>query len=50
MKRLIVIAIVVLALAFVMTFDVQAGRDKVRGDKGQGEVHQHFVMPPWWAN
>ena len=50
MKRLIIIILVVLALAFAITFDVMAGGDKVRGDKGQGSVNQHWVMPPWWAN
>ena len=49
MKRLIVIVLIVLTFAFVMTFDVQAGGDKQRGDVGQGEVHQHWVMPPWWS-
>ena len=49
MKRLIIIILVVLAITFVMTFDVMAGGDKQRGDKGQGSVNQYYVMPPWWA-
>ena len=50
MKRLIVIVLVVLAISFAITFDVYAGGDKHRGDVGAGEVNQHWVMPPWWAN
>ena len=50
MKRLIIIILVVIAFAFVITFDVMAGGDKVRGDNGAGEVHQYFVVPPPWAN
>ena len=49
MKRLIVIVLIVIAITFAMTFDVQAGGDKQRGDVGAGEVNQHWVMPPWWA-
>ena len=38
----LLLALVVLVSLFS---DVQAGGDKVRGDKGAGGVEQHQVMP-----
>jgi len=44
-KFMLVLALVVVMLVSMFT-DVQAGGDKVRGDKGAGEVGQHQVMDP----
>ena len=46
MKRLLLIMLVVAALSISVTSPVFAGGDKVRGDKGQGEVNQVQVQDP----
>jgi hypothetical protein len=46
MKRLIFVMLIVAALSILATSPVFAGGDKVRGDKGQGEVNQVQVQEP----
>jgi hypothetical protein len=45
MKKLFVILLVLVMLVSIFT-DVSAGGDKVRGDKGVGDVNQHQTMNP----
>jgi len=46
MKKLILAVVVAVVLTVVMTSPVFAGGDKVRGEKGLGEVHQVQVQDP----
>lgn len=46
MKQKMIILILVCLLLLTSTFTVLAGGDKVRGDKGVGDVSQHQVMDP----
>lgn len=46
MKRLILIALMVTALIISVTSPVFAGGDKVRGEKGLGDVNQVQVQDP----
>jgi hypothetical protein len=46
MKRVILILTLVGLMVFCITSPVFAGGDKVRGDKGQGDVNQVQVQDP----
>lgn len=46
MKKMILISLVVAMFCIFTAPAVFAGGDKVRGEKGQGEVHQMQVQDP----
>lgn len=46
MKKLFLVLLVVFALTIALASPVFAGGDKVRGEKGQGEVNQEQVQDP----
>lgn len=46
MKRVLITLMVVAILTFCLASPVFAGGDKVRGEKGQGEVNQVQVQDP----
>jgi len=46
MRKAALVLVVVVAIAVSMTSSALAGGDKVRGDKGQGSVHQVQVQDP----
>lgn len=46
MKKLFAVLLVVLAVSIAISAPVFAGGDKVRGEKGQGEVNQEQVQDP----
>jgi len=45
MKKIIALLLALVMVVSIFT-DVSAGGDKVRGDKGAGDVNQHQVMDP----
>lgn len=47
MKKLSVLLVIVALM--IGTIQASAGGGKVRGDKAQGDAHQHQVVPPWWT-
>lgn len=47
MKKLSVLLVIVALM--IGTIQASAEGGKVRGDKAQGDAHQHQVVPPWWT-
>ncbi|MFC1892865.1 hypothetical protein ACFLYR_02350 [Chloroflexota bacterium] len=48
MKRIVMVVLVILALSISLTSPVFA-HDKVRGEKGEGDVNQEWInlVSPW---
>jgi hypothetical protein len=46
MKKMVLVSMVIVALLIATTSSVFAGGDKVRGEKGQGDVNQVQVQDP----
>ena len=46
MKKVLVVLVLAIMLVLSLTSPVFAGGDKVRGEKGQGEVNQVQVQDP----